>query len=352
MDMLITAAVFLALLFLVIYKAKIYPDCNPGFFDLQNSTALRAIWCVVVVMVHIPAEYGNRIQDMAGSFAYIGVTFFFLFSGYGLSTSLLRQGTIQKDFWAKRLVKLLVPQFLINIVALLLRRVALGEQITFSAFIWVARWLRWLIACYLVFWCAHKLFAKKTWANAMIGAMVIGCSLAAYFLKRHGIIVETIWDTEVYGFFWGILLVVAFPLVQNWGKKHWIPKVAASCIGAMVLGLLYLKCKPVAFWGDYLLKIALGVVIIGVILLLNTRIAIGNRILNKLGSISYEIYLIHSILISVFKRMEPDISSGVFIVLVLSASVILGAIIHAASAIIVGKLLPESKKKCSSQLHN
>lgn len=46
------------------------------FFDKDNSNALRGFWCLIVVLVHVPELYQNRIQDMLGSFAYIGVTFF------------------------------------------------------------------------------------------------------------------------------------------------------------------------------------------------------------------------------------------------------------------------------------
>ena len=38
------------------------------FFDKENTNALRGFWCLIVVLVHIPLLYQNRIQDMIGSF--------------------------------------------------------------------------------------------------------------------------------------------------------------------------------------------------------------------------------------------------------------------------------------------
>ena len=72
---------FLAGLLLV--GAEYKPD-SKHFFDIDNTNALRGFWCLIVVLVHIPAVYQNPIQDMIGSFAYIGVTFFFMTSAYGL----------------------------------------------------------------------------------------------------------------------------------------------------------------------------------------------------------------------------------------------------------------------------
>lgn len=63
--------------------ATVYDD-GQHFFDMSNSNALRGFWCLIVILVHIPAAYQNRIQDMIGSFAYIGVTFYFMTSAYGL----------------------------------------------------------------------------------------------------------------------------------------------------------------------------------------------------------------------------------------------------------------------------
>ena len=75
----IMALIMLFLAFELLYKAEYMPEGN-HLFDKQNSNAMRGFWCVIVILVHIPAAYQNRLQDMLGSFAYIGVTFFFMTS--------------------------------------------------------------------------------------------------------------------------------------------------------------------------------------------------------------------------------------------------------------------------------
>lgn len=69
----IMGLVLLFMAFILIYKAKLTKDTS-HFFNLTNTTAMRGFWCIIVILVHIPAVYQNRIQDLMGSFAYIGVT--------------------------------------------------------------------------------------------------------------------------------------------------------------------------------------------------------------------------------------------------------------------------------------
>lgn len=279
-------------------------------------------------MVHIPAQYGNALQDIAGSFAYIGVTFYFMASGYGLSLGVIQNNGLKNGFWQKRLPKLLLSQLLVNICAEVLFLALLGDGITLATILWVARWLRWLLACYLIFWLAHKLCKQQKIANAIIGAGVLVLSIGQYVLKNAGVLNETIWPTEIYGFFWGILLANFATKFRNFGKEKWFFKAAIICITAALLGVLYLKFKTIPLLGDYLLKIALGLAILLFLLFLNTKISIGNKALNFLGGISYEMYLSHTMVISLIQRLCPELTSGVFIWLALVGSFALSILVQ------------------------
>ena len=65
----------MALLFL--WGLKKDPN-KDSFMSMEDTSFLRGFWCIIVVLVHVPAAYQNTIQDAMGSFAYIGVTFFFM----------------------------------------------------------------------------------------------------------------------------------------------------------------------------------------------------------------------------------------------------------------------------------
>ncbi len=74
-----------------------------------------------------------------------------------------------------------------------------------------------------------------------------------------------------------------------------------------------MKLKPMIFFGDYILKILLGVLIIAFMLVVNSHVAIGNKVSLFLGRITYEVYLLHGIVFGAIVFFTPKISSGVFI---------------------------------------
>lgn len=155
----ITYARMLALLSLyamvVLLGVKYQPD-KDSFFDTHDTLMLRGLFCIIVVLVHVPASYQNRIQDMIGSFAYIGVTFFFMTSAYGLKWSTLHKKNYLHHFWRKRLPAILLPQLLANVISACIN-VASGEQVSFLTFIYVDSWVRILLLFYLVFWTVYRI---------------------------------------------------------------------------------------------------------------------------------------------------------------------------------------------------
>lgn len=149
----------LMFLLLIVYAAiilvqlKYQPD-KESFFDLHDSIMLKGAFCMIVVLVHVPAAYQNRIQDMMGSFAYIGVTFFFMTSAYGLKYGVSHKGDYLRGFWKKRLPAVLVPAILCNIVAVAVN-MAFGKNISLISFINVNDWVKVLLLFYLVFWIVY-----------------------------------------------------------------------------------------------------------------------------------------------------------------------------------------------------
>lgn len=294
-------------------------------FNKESTCALRGFWSIIVILVHVPLAFQNQLQDMAGSFAYIGVTFFFMTSAYGLKISYSKQEISM--FWRRRLPKLLLPMFVVNIVNMLLHK-----ELTFLGLVAVSGWVRWLLYCYFVFWFAYTI--KLRHKDIFICVCVILLS-AYWFMMGSGVG----WSTEVYGFIWGILLANNIEkLDRKLSLKYYLLTMCGIFVISGMFGVLYLKYKPVVFWGNYLLKILLGVSLILLLLWFTKGIKLGNRFNLFLGKISYETYLIHGAVMTAVASIRPNLESAVFIVVSIVATVILAAISHEISARILKRI--------------
>lgn len=75
------ADVLLTLFLLCILAACTVCSLQKGeknqMLNVFYTTAMKGLACIVVVLVHIPAQHSNPVQDMIGSFGFVGVTAFF-----------------------------------------------------------------------------------------------------------------------------------------------------------------------------------------------------------------------------------------------------------------------------------
>jgi len=322
----------------LIYKVKVHPEGNPNFFDIHNTVAMRAFWCIIVVLVHVPAMYQNKVQDAVGSFGYIAVSFFFMTSAFGLAKGLQQKPNGIRSFWRRRLPKLLIPQILCNVFFALLFLILFHRAITLESILDIHEWIKWLLCCYFLFWLTKLIFKNEKARQIVPCLCIAGMSLLLYFLHRKAIITSTIWPTEIYGFVWGLLLAANYDRFQISGSRKWLRNVIVSCTASLLLGVLYLKFKPVAFFGDYCLKIVLGLAIVVFILILNSRISIGNKIISFLGNISFEIYLVHGAVFDLLSGLLGEISSGLFLFLSILVIIGIACILHLLSQIIIKRL--------------
>ena len=333
---LIMVGILLFLAGLLLAGAKFRPD-GAHFFDRENSGAMRGFWCLIVVLVHVPAGYQNRLQDMLGSFAYVGVTFFFMTSAYGLRLAAEKRPESIRYFWRHRLPKLLVPCVLANAVRMA-AYAAGGSRVSPWMLVRIGGWVRWLLVCYLIFWLCYRFLSEKyrDWAVCGLAAVF---SLAVYGMKPD----TTTWCPEVLGFAWGILLGRWKNRFTGWTDKGWLAKNAGLCLLAGILGAGYLMGKGIPFWGDYVLKIVLGVAILGFVLGLNTKISMGNRVSRLLGTISYEVFLLHDVSFFVLEKAFPGLNSGVFILMSLLVTAALSLAVQRISARILDILFKKQQ---------
>ena len=274
-----------------------------------------------------------------GSFGYIAVTFFFMTSAFGLGLGMQQKPKRIHSFWRSRLPKLLIPQILCNVFFALLFLCLFNSEISLGSILHIHEWIKWLLCCYFLFWLTNRIFKNEKARQIIPCVCVAVMSLLLYFLQQKAIITTTIWPTEIYGFVWGLLLAAHYDRFGAFGNKKWVLKVIISCCVALLLGVLYLKFKPVVFFGEYCLKIVLGLAIVAFILILNTRISIGNKIISFFGNISFEVYLVHGSVMTLLSELLGEISSGLFIFLSILVTIGIAYVLHLLSQLLLKQLL-------------
>ncbi len=327
LDYLLTALIPFVLGFTALWGNKKNEECS-NFMSKDYTCVLKACCCIIVIMVHIPIDVGNKLQDAIGSFAYVAVTFFFLFSAYGMNLSVNRKSNYLDDFWRNRLSALLIPCMIINISKYIFDIVFVHEE-NIITLLQLNGYVIVLLQYCLLFWIVQKgrkLYSENT-ANIILIVCVIISSLILYFLTFKEISAESGWCFERVGLVWGILLLSKFSIIKRWLSPNPM-KISILLFSCVILGILYLNFKHVYFWGEYFLKIILGIVIIAFVLQLGYKRRIGNKAILFLGDISYEVYLVHGIIIGILHVTFRNMDSGLFVLLTVSITVFFSAIIH------------------------
>lgn len=334
--------IMLIILFLLgielFYNVKFKPK-NKNFFDLKNTKAIRGVGIFLIIFVHAPIIYQNKIQDMIGSFTYVFITFFFMTSAYGLTIAQSKNPDGIEHFWRKRLPKLLITSWIVNLIKTLLDITIYKRNLNIISLFSIEEWLKWLLACYFALWISFIVFkGKDIWKIACSVLVIIG-SIIMYYLKNAGIYTDTTWHTECYGFIWGIILAsIGSSECLNFFLKKWKMKLSFSILIAIVLGVLYLKFKPILFWGDYLLKILLGAAIIFLILVINAKVDFGNRISLFIGEMTLEIFLVHGYIIDLLNYIHVWKFGGMYLLSTIFITVISAIIIHVLTNLIMERV--------------
>lgn len=314
--MILTVILLILFFSLIIYKIHIR-DNECTFFDMNSTNIMKGLCCIIVVFVHILPDYQNSIQDMVGSFAYICVTLFMLFSAYGLFWSIKNKENYMDNFIRNRFLIVSVP----FIISVLVKKIC-----GFDIYSGGTKFLIIMLILYLLTYITFKfLKGKEGFAISLIAVL--------YSFIGYSTNIGIGWYVEVLGFAYGIILSYNIDKLKLFlTKKFWLKFLVITLFSGF-LGIMYLKFKYIPFIGSYFLKVILGGILVFWVLMLMYKFVIENKLIKVLGHISYEIYLIHGFVMSGLMLLDNiwvkgNISSGIFIVITFTITICLSLIIR------------------------
>lgn len=322
---------------ITLYKVKITDDCD-NLFDKNWSLALKGLCCIVVILVHIPEEHSTHLQNLIGSFAFVAVSIFFLISGYGVSVSKNRKGYME-HFWKNRMAALLLPMFLVNVMATIVKLIC-GETVNIIySLLTVNSFVLMITACYAIFYVVYRFCKADNRKKCFITCLgIFVLSILAFVFEN--IALFTVWPVPCLGFIYGICLAENRQKIVECLEKQkrfdW--QMIFLVVLSIAIGGGYTKAKHIFFLGNYVLRACLAIVLIALLIKITAHMQFKNKAILSLGKISYEVYLSHGIIIELFNEFCSELDQGLYIIGVIAMTILLSYFTHSLNQKIIAKI--------------
>lgn len=300
---LVYISIFLILLYdIKIFKFKEY-NLNP--LSLNNSNAMKGLAAVVVVLHHISQRIDNPGSLILFRYVgYLSVSLFFFYSGYGLMKSYESKSNYLNGFWMNRMPKIIIPFILSNVLFLLIHIVLVGTKFSvYDIFTYILgirlidsyKW--YIIAIVILYSGFYFLFKYYDRNKAILGIfLLITCySFICYLLGKGGW-----WYSNTYCFLIGIIFGAYDKSIFSIIRK----KYTIVTLGMLLIFILTFVLN--VFKGNTLTSSIASACFVLLCICLLMKLDIGNKVINSLGSISYEIYLVHRIILDGFSSINNE----------------------------------------------
>lgn len=324
-------------------------------------------FAAVCIMLHHMSQTIYFAGEDAGILLFmvdIGVCFvglFFFFSGYGLYTSLHTKENYLKGFFRKRLPAILVPFYMCNFVfiagsAIAGYRFEKGELLSYLTGWVLMNSQMWYIVeiffLYLLFYVVFKWIKNDTAACFVYGISVLAMMIGSLLLGHDnttasgGALFRGEWWYNATLLIWiGILFAKYKKPVLSFCRKYYGIMVAVFAILTCIFyseTMHMLQTKGYWYeWNGYpgyaekfqTLAVQLPFIICFVLffVLVMQKIKFSNKVLDFLGEICLELYLVHNL----FILYLPIKNRFFFIVAVYAAGITLAAVLHAVDKRII-----------------
>lgn len=287
---------------------------------LENTIALRGICAIEIMLGHIGIATDSPFLYINRKAGILVVGIFFLLSGYGLMYSVQNKKNYLRGFLHKRIFKIFYPSLIIYIIYIIIDifRPNFDFSIT-SIFQYIFLYnfpqkINWyvteILALYLLFYILYHNMKVK-YATIFL---ILFCVL--FIIFANIIDMSNPWYGSTLCFPLGVLLAQNESNIKNTLKKKFFLITASSLCLTMVGTFLFFFFSNYSFISDVIGRNIASVSFCIFIYMLLMKFRIGNKVSQFLGSISYEIFLIHGLFI--YHNYHPNTVLNTFISISLS----------------------------------
>lgn len=348
-------------------------ELHEDALSLDNSKGLLGFFALLIILHHMVQTIG---VDKAGSLGFlenVGVCFvgiFFFFSGYGLYYSYKKKTDYLHGFLKKRMPSILVP-FYVCILVFILVNIAAGEKFKgievvryLSGFLLLNPQMWYVVEIalfYILFYLVFRLVKNENIAITVLGGLivaVIGLSL----LSGHGEhwYQGEWWYNTSFLFLIGIIFAkFKEKIMAVTQKTYWVLFLICVVLTVIFYRASLYMLNTYSYWSEtvedpgyadklrcFSCQFPMVIFFVLSVLLLTMKLQFKNPILNFLGKISLELYLIHNLFIQYFNSnaMISIKSKSMYIIFVIAFSILLAWLLHGFNQYLIHALTGKNKK--------
>lgn len=284
-----------------------------GRLDRTTTNCCKGIAAMIIMLHHISFRVSN-LPVYVKPIWYIAfpiVGFFFFMSGYGLTCGLLQKKNYLQGFLSKRLLNIIAPYFIVAITWIGLEIIWGGGQTPVRAiaeaftiryiqplwFIWV------IIAAYIMFYAVFR------HTGIDVGAYWFAVITIAYILISAFVNPRDEMYASIIGMPLGILWAMYERKIESYFEIGFLRKEIVAIVAFVILFIGRLTLSVVGFDNQLFQSIFRNIITIAFIvplIELLKKVKIQKRFLIWLGTISYEIYIIHPFILYFFEKETTE----------------------------------------------
>lgn len=283
-------------------------------FSKDQTQSLKGLLALLVMMHHLctylDADFPSLLLFEDAGFVTVGG--FFLISGYGLCHSALENSNYLSNFFRRRILALLITYYVTDVLYILMKlRIMPAEKVAqyalksiFGVHFW---FVPVMILLYVLFYAAFRFFGKKSKTRAAVALSVMVLLYVAFSFALHKLYNITSfgrwWYNSAPCFLVGIWYRMLRDRIMEFISRHYTLLCSVSIVLFATLYIFSIRSSP-AYTYDTLmlvLEILSSSAFCVLIILLSVRYRIGNSLLRLLGKLSFELYLIHALLIAILR---------------------------------------------------
>ena len=299
-NLILNIFVFLVIPYFTFKDIKIFRgDHNEEVLSKNNTDVLKGISVIVVILSHLALFSTKKglITIIFFNAGFLAVSVFLFISGYGLMMQNIKKDNYIRKNMPRKIFKLYLQFIMANVLTTIIDDIFLGTNYGVIEILKTSLLMRfvdgrelWFVAAilyfYLVLYISFK-FLREKQAIIMVCIAPIIYIMICVFFKRG-----TWWENTAFCFSMGVLFALYKEKILINSQKMYKTRVITVLLAFISMMYLYTK-------GITVLQFIIPIVFVTLIVLILMKINLKSKIMQYINKISFEMYLMHLVVLKV-----------------------------------------------------